>query len=139
MSVFIDTNIFVAAADLGEQRTARAAAILRALATEDPFTSDHVVLETWSMIRRRRDWHYAERFASGLRRSPVRIQTVEPVDLERAFALGESWRDQRFDLVDRTSFALMERFGCSRVATFDIDFAVYRYGPDRRLAFEIVT
>lgn len=37
-----------------------------------------------------------------------------------------------------TSFAVMERLGCRRAATFDIDFAVYRAGPDRKVAFEIL-
>jgi predicted nucleic acid-binding protein len=32
----------------------------------------------------------------------------------------------------------MQRLGVHRVATFDDDFAVYRFGRDRRRAFEIV-
>jgi hypothetical protein len=32
----------------------------------------------------------------------------------------------------------MERLGIDRVATFDSDFAVYRFGRDRRRAFTIV-
>lgn len=32
----------------------------------------------------------------------------------------------------------MERLGCRRAASFDTDFAIYRYGADRRQAFEIV-
>jgi predicted nucleic acid-binding protein len=33
---------------------------------------------------------------------------------------------------------VMERLGITRVASFDDDFAVYRYGRSRARAFEIV-
>ena len=67
------------------------------------------------------------------------LEPITPADLERATAIGDTWSDQRFDLVDRTSMAIMERLGCARVTSFDRDFAVYRYGRDRRLAFEVIT
>jgi predicted nucleic acid-binding protein len=43
-----------------------------------------------------------------------------------------------FSLVDRTSFAVMVRAGIERAAAFDDDFAVFRYGPRRSRAFEVV-
>jgi predicted nucleic acid-binding protein len=139
VSVFIDTNVFVAAADAGEARHARARKILTQLTPEGPITTDHVLIEVWAILRRRAGWEAAERFLAGLRGSPVTLEPVAPADMERAEAIGATWPDQRFDLVDRTSMAVMERLGCSRVASFDRDFAVYRYGPDRRLAFDVVT
>jgi predicted nucleic acid-binding protein len=41
-------------------------------------------------------------------------------------------------LVDRTCFAVMQRLAVHRVASFDAHFAVYRFGPDRRQAFEVL-
>jgi hypothetical protein len=32
----------------------------------------------------------------------------------------------------------MERLGITRVASFDRDFAIYRYGPNRDRAFEVL-
>ncbi len=32
----------------------------------------------------------------------------------------------------------MERRGIARVASFDRDFAIYRYGPDRDWAIEVL-
>jgi hypothetical protein len=43
----------------------------------------------------------------------------------------------RLSMVDRTSFAVMERLGIE-VAIFDSDFAVHRFGRDRRRTFTIV-
>jgi predicted nucleic acid-binding protein len=61
-----------------------------------------------------------------------------PADLEAAWAIGAAFPDQDFSLVDRTSFAIMERLGLRRVAALDDDFAVYRYGRRRDRSFEIV-
>jgi predicted nucleic acid-binding protein len=41
-------------------------------------------------------------------------------------------------IVDRTSFAVMERLGVHRAAAFDDDFAVYRFGRRWERAFEVV-
>jgi len=40
--------------------------------------------------------------------------------------------------VDRTSFAVMRRLGLERAASLDDDFAIFRFGPNRRRAFTVV-
>jgi predicted nucleic acid-binding protein len=59
-------------------------------------------------------------------------------DLEAAWQIGLSWKDQDFSIIDRTSFAVMRRLGLERAASLDDHFAIFRYGPQRRLAFTIV-
>jgi uncharacterized protein len=49
-----------------------------------------------------------------------------------------AFRDQKFSIVDRTSFAVMHRLGLHRVASFDDDFAIYRYGRSRDRAFSVL-
>ena len=61
-----------------------------------------------------------------------------PADLHTAWAVGQAFPDQDFSLVDRTSFSVMERLGVHRAASFDNDFAVYRFGPRRSRAFHVV-
>jgi len=58
--------------------------------------------------------------------------------MQAAWAIGEAFVDQDFSIVNRTSFAAMERLGLMRVASFDAHFAVYRYGRNRDRAFEVL-
>lgn len=139
MSVFVDANMLLAAALPADRNHARAAAILEEVAEERPFTTDHVVVESWAVLCHRRGHHRANTFWFSLRETPLVVESVGTADLERAQAIAQLWADHDFDLVDCTSFAVMERLGCTRAATFDHDFAVYRYGAGRRRAFEIVT
>ena len=59
-------------------------------------------------------------------------------DLEIAWDIGVSCRDQGFSIVDRTSFAVMRRLGIDRVASLDAHYAVFRFGPKRRESFHVV-
>lgn len=136
MGLFVDTSVWYAAADSSDSSTARARAILSS--KETLVTSDHVLLETWSLLHHRIHRKAADRFWDGLRSGVATIEMVGAADLEAAWQIGVSYRDQDFSLADRTSFAVMRRLGIERAASFDADFAVYRFGPNRRRAFTIV-
>lgn len=58
--------------------------------------------------------------------------------LVETWAMGADFPDQDFSLVDRTSFAVMQRLGCHRAASFDAHFSVYRFGARRARGFEVV-
>jgi predicted nucleic acid-binding protein len=100
--------------------------------------TDHVVVETWLLLNSRYHRRGAERFWSNLRRGTVQVEMVTAADMQSAWTIGDSFPDQEFSVVDKTSFAVMERLGITRAASFDKDFAVYRYGRNRERAFEIV-
>ena len=136
MSLFVDSSVWYAAIDSRDRRNARARAVLK---LEDPLvTTDHVLVETWLLLNSRFDQRRADGFWEGVRRSGVTIESVGAADLEAAWAKGESFSDQEFSIVDRTSFAVMERLGIHRVASFDRDFSVYRFGPRRDRAFTVL-
>jgi predicted nucleic acid-binding protein len=101
-------------------------------------TSDHILVETWTLIRNRLGPRAAERFWEGLRSGVATVEIVVAADLDSAWEIGRSYRDQDFSIVDRTSFAVMQRLGVERAASLDDDFAIFRYGPNRRLAFTVV-
>jgi predicted nucleic acid-binding protein len=138
VSVFVDTGMLFAAAAVRDKSHARAVEVLGEIEDDRPFTSDHVLIETRSLLDARFGYDAGMRFWSASRETVLAIEFVGPVDLERAYAISEGWMDQEFDIVDTSSFAVMERVGCRRAATFDNDFAVYRFGPDRKQAFAIV-
>jgi predicted nucleic acid-binding protein len=136
VSLFVDTSAWYAAADRADSSHRRAKSVLAR--GEDLVTTDHVLVETWLLLRHRLGRRAAERFWEALRAGVAAIEPVVPADLEVAWAVADRFPDQDFSIVDRTSFASMLRLGLRRVATFDDDFAVFRFGPGRRLAFEVV-
>ena len=136
MSLFVDTSIWYAAADSSDRSNPEAKTVLSS--GEALVTSDHVLIETWTLIRYRVGRKAAERFWQGLRDGVAIVETVGAADLEAAWQIGVSWRDQDFSIVDRTSFAIMRRLGIDRAASLDQDFAIFRYGPNRRQAFVVI-
>lgn len=109
-----------------------------AVGKERLLTTDDVLVETWTLLRWRIHREAAEAFWNGLRSGVADVEAVGPADLQAAWTIGRAFPDQDFSLVDRTSFAVMERLGVERAATFDDDFAVYRWGRERRRAFDVV-
>ncbi|MDA0311766.1 MAG: PIN domain-containing protein [Gemmatimonadetes bacterium] len=136
MSLFVDTSAWYAAADTADVSNPRAKEILSA--GEPLLTTDHILVETWTLLRWRLGRPAAEAFWDGLRSGVATLEPVGPADLQAAWTMGRDFPDQDFSLVDRTSFAVMERLGLQRAATLDADFAVYRYGAKRNKAFEVV-
>ena len=136
MSLFVDTSVWYAAADSSDSSNALAKTILAA--GEPLVTTDHVLIEVWTLLRYRIHRRSAEKFWGSLRSGVAAIEAVGTADLEVAWQIGTTFRDQDFSIVDRTSFAVMRRLGIERAASFDDDFAIFRFGPNRRRAFTIV-
>ena len=136
MSLFVDTSIWYAAVDLDDSANSSAKTILSS--GEALVTTDHVLAETWLLLHHKLNRQAAERFWAGLRSGGASIEPVTLSDLEAAWQIGQSWTDQDFSIVDRTSFAVMQRLGMSRATSLDNHFAVYRFGPNRRQSFTIV-
>lgn len=125
-----------ASADRGDRGNRRAIEILTS--GERLVTSDHVLVESWRLLSHRLGFAAAERQWAAIRAGALAIEPVGVADLEVAFGIGQDFPDQGFSIVDRTSFAVMQRLGILRAATFDKHFAIYRFGPGRKRAFEIL-
>jgi predicted nucleic acid-binding protein len=136
MSLFVDTSIWYAAADSSDASNDRAKTILAG--GEALVTTDHVLVETWVLLRYRINRRAAEKFWEALRAGAASVEPVGVADLETAWQIGVSYRDQDFSIVDRTSFAVMRRLGIERAASLDDHFTIFRFGPSRRRAFTIL-
>jgi predicted nucleic acid-binding protein len=68
----------------------------------------------------------AWRNSSGSGCATARIEAILRADLDAASEIGARFPDESFSLIDRTSFALMDRLGITRAATFNPGFAAYR-------------
>ena len=128
--------MFYAAADRSDRSNAQAKQVLSS--GERLLTTDHVLLETWFLIAHRLGRNSAERYWEAIRNGSASVEPVSTADLEVAFAIGEGFPDQDFSIVDRTSFAVMQRLGVFRAASLDEHFAIFRFGRNRSRAFEIV-
>lgn len=136
MIVFVDSSMWFAAAVRRDRGNSRAQAILQD--ADELLTSDHVLIETWLLLNSRSGRDAAERFWDGIRRGAAHLEIVTAADLESAWNIAAAFADQHFSPVDRTSFAVMERLGITVAASFDADFAVYRYGRSRDKAFQVL-
>ena len=136
MSLFVDTSIWYAAADKSDVNNESAKKILSG--DEVLITTDHVLVETWTLIRSRLSRRASERCWAGLREGAARLEVVNAADLESAREICAIWKDQDFSFVDRTSIAVMRRLGIDRVASLAEDFAIFRFGPNRRRACTVV-
>ncbi len=101
-------------------------------------TSDHILVETWAVLRARQHRLVAdEAVARILEHDLAEVVPATAHDIQAALSIGQAFADQDFSLVDRTSWAVMERNGITEAVSFDADFSVYRYGPHKNLAFTV--
>lgn len=133
----MDTSAWVSMADGAESSHGRVAAALRERRGR-LLTADHVLHETWMVMKHRHDRFAAETLVNAIRKGTARVEVSQIGDLEVAAAIGAAFADQDFSLADRTSWAVMERLGVTEAVSLDRDFRLYRYGPGRRRAFSVV-
>jgi predicted nucleic acid-binding protein len=137
--LFVDTGAFYAVADSSDSHHAEARAAFKARAASgDLITTDHVVVESWLLLRARLGRNAAMKFWDALMTDVVQVVGVSSADLIRAREIAREWPDQDFSLIDCTSFAAMERLGLEEAFAFDSHFRTYRFGPSRDKAFQVV-
>lgn len=126
-AVFVDTSAWYAAVDAGDSNHAPAARRLRRLIERRRMlvTTNHVVSETYALLRIRLGFRAAHDFLERVRSSPRtrRVFVLEPWE-EAAEDLLARYDDQSFSYVDATSFVTMRRLGLQEALAFDHHFSV---------------
>jgi predicted nucleic acid-binding protein len=124
--VFVDTSAWYAVADTGDAHHEAARRLFTGLIadTTQLVTTNHVVSETYTLLRVRLGAEAAHAF---LRRVRASMQTqrifVQPEWEGAAEELLLHSMDQDFSYVDATSFVTMRRLSIGEAFTFDRHFA----------------
>ena len=74
-------------------------------------STDLLLTETWQLLKAKFGKDVADTFWERLRDSGARVEPVVRADLDAASEIDARFPDESFSLIDRTSFALMERLG----------------------------
>ncbi len=125
-SVFVDTSAWYALADTFDINHALAAGSFPGLVARyrEILSTNHVIGETYTLIRSRLGRAAAWQFLRSTRRSPsFRGIFVSEGQEEEAYSLLERYSDQAFSFVDATSFIVMKDQGISIGFAFDRHFA----------------
>jgi uncharacterized protein len=122
--IFVDSSFWIAEAMPRDGRYPDAIRLADARAETRTTTSNLVVGETWTFLRRRTGYEYAMRWLDTINASSDLTVARIDEDLE-----AEAWawlrlHDERpYSFVDATSFALMRGLRISDALAFDGDFA----------------
>lgn len=125
---FVDTSFWVALGFRRDGHHDEARAIWSQLGTGGLLTSNHVVGETWTFLRRRAGHDAAIDFIDRVERSArVGIVRIDEATEAEAYAWLRRRDERIYSFVDATSFALMRRQRLIEALAFDDDFTAAGY------------
>jgi hypothetical protein len=125
-ALFVDTSAWVALLDVSDGLHERASAFWKAVLAEDRrfLTSDYVLDEAYTLLRRRRNGLRMAVLLHDLATGSALIEEAEIGPELRALGweIFAGYRDKVLSFTDCTSFALMRKRAMLEVFTFDADF-----------------
>jgi len=119
---FVDTSFWVAL-QLARDTHHGSARSLWQERVSSLLTTNHVVGETWTFLRRRAGHAAAARFVDAIQKSPrVVVQHLDESLEKEAWDWLRRHREREYSFVDGTSFAVMRRLRLTEALAFDGDF-----------------
>lgn len=122
--IFVDSSFWIAQQLVRDGRHTAAKAIEALCETGPLVTSDTVVAETWTYLRRKAGHQRAFAWLDRVRAAPgILVETVDDELEAEAWAWLRVHDERPYSFVDATSFALMRRRRITDALAFDGDFA----------------
>ncbi len=122
--IFVDTSFWIGLTDDRDERHGQAMTLLRLHDGSPLVTTNHVLGETWTFLRKRHRHAVAMTFLDRAESAERVVVRFAGRDVE-----SEAWswlrrHDEReYSFVDATSFALMRKLRIREALAFDGDFA----------------
>ena len=129
-TLFVDTGAWVALADRSDQYHRQAIDIYPKLLCDydQLMTTNLVVAETYSLIRRGIGYQAAIIFLESLSASPRIVKIYSDGELEeKAESILRKYQDQHFSFTDAVSFAVMNKHDILEAFCFDKHFKTAGY------------
>ena len=121
--IFADTSFWVALRNVRDTRHGDAVTLIESGRATAIVTTNHVVGETWTFLRRRGGHAAASAFLDGIEQSARTVTERVSADQEEAALRWLRRHDEReYSFVDATSFAFMRSTRLSEALAFDGDF-----------------
>jgi predicted nucleic acid-binding protein len=122
--IFVDSSFWIGLVNSGDDRHAEAASLLAEHVDEPLVTTNHVLGETWTFLRRRYHHGVATTFLDRIERAGRLEVSFATIELERdAWAWLRRHDERAYSFVDATSFALMSLLRVRDAFAFDGDFS----------------
>lgn len=123
--IFVDSSFWIGFTESRERRYHETLRLLQQHAAEPLVTTNHVVGETWTFLRKRYGHDVAMRFVDLAERAERLTIAFVSDALERDAWAWLRRRDERpYSFVDATSFAFMRSLAINDAFAFDEDFTV---------------
>lgn len=120
---FVDTSFWFSLQDRLDRHHVEAAALAVTHSREPLLTSNHVVGETWTLIRRRLGHPTAVGFLDRLAALPnLEVLAADGALEAEAWGWLRRHGERKYSFVDSTSFAMMRRRRLREALAFDGDF-----------------
>jgi len=136
VSAILDTSFLLALTNSKDNHHTRVFSVIRTL-TEPLILPISVLPEICYLLASRLGHAAMRQFLQNLIASNTILETITPIDLQRATELLEQYADSRLDFVDATIVAIAERRNITRILSLDRrDYSIIR--PRHCSYFEIL-
>lgn len=122
--IFVDTSFWVALRNRRDHHHDEAVALLGSADLPPLLSSNHVIGETWTFLRRRAGHRSATAFLDSIERSDrLAVEHVTEKQEDHALRWLRRHDEREYSFVDATSFQVMASSRIDTALAFDGDFA----------------